>query len=221
MPNNGHKPPVVKSCAPSLIKQSDCPCGTDRPLNRGRRTLLKLGLLAATWSPVSVMAARKPEKMRPQPGDNLVFAFGEREGQLILDDDIKMNAAPVEAYPKYVAETSSESIIRDRSRLNMVLVMRLLPESLNKAMNQYVTDGLVAYSAVCTHTGCTVEGWNADSKQMICPCHGSLYDATNGASVVKGPAPKPLAMLPLRLEAGEIIVAGKFSRKVGFQQQRY
>ena len=103
----------------------------------------------------------------------------------------------------------------------MVLVMRLSTDSLNDAMKQNVSDGLVAYSAVCTHTGCTVEGWDADNKQMICPCHGSLYDATNSANVVKGPAPKPLAMLPLRLEAGHLTVAEKFSRKVGFQQQRY
>ncbi len=159
--------------------------------------------------------------MRPQPGDNLVFAFGDREGQVIQSDDIKLNAAPIEAYPKYIAENTADSILRDRSRLNMVLVMRLTPESLSATMADKTADGLVAYSAVCTHTGCTVEGWDAENKQMICPCHGSLYDATNGANVLKGPAPKPLAMLPLRIDAGAIMVAGSFSRKVGFQQQRY
>jgi Rieske Fe-S protein len=210
----------MKNCSPE-----DCPCQAAGPLNRSRRALLKLGLLTAISSPFGVftaaIAASKPEKMRPQPGDKLVFAFGDREGQIIQSEDIELDAKPVEAYPKFVADNAENSVVRDRSRLNMVLVMRLSPESLNEAMKQNVSDGLLAYSAVCTHTGCTVEGWDANKKQMICPCHGSLYDATNGANVVKGPAPKPLAMLPLRIEAGELTVAGKFSRKVGFQQQRY
>jgi len=94
-----------------------------------------------------------------------------------------------------------------------------LPETLSESMITGAPEGLVAYSAVCTHTGCTVEGWDAEKKYMICPCHGSKYDAANGANVLTGPAPKPLAMLPLRIEAGKIVVAGKFSRKVGYKRQ--
>lgn len=210
----------MKNCSPD-----DCPCRVTRPLNHSRRALLKLSVFTAISFPFgsfsTAFATGKPEKMRPQPGDKLVFAFGDREGQLIQSDDIKQDARPIEAYPKLVAENAEDSVVRDRSRLNMVLVMRLSPESLSEAMKDNISDGLIAYSAVCTHTGCTVEGWDVEKRQMICPCHGSLYDATNQANVVKGPAPKPLAMLPLRLEAGVITVAGKFSRKVGFQQQRY
>lgn len=206
----------MENCSPE-----GCPCRAAKPLTRSRRALLKLGLLSAIGSPLGVFAANKPEKIRPQPGDRLVFAFGDRQGQIIRSDDINLNARPVAAYPKLVAENAQHSIIRDRSRLNMVLVMRLSSASLSDSMVRNISDGLVAYSAVCTHTGCTVEGWDTNKKQLICPCHGSLYDAANGAAVVKGPAPKPLAMLPLRVEVGEITVAGKFSRKVGFQQQRY
>jgi Rieske Fe-S protein len=180
-----------------------------------------MGILAAMWSPLDVLAARKPEKMRPQPGDHLVFAFGDRAGQLIQSEDIKLGAAPVEAYPKLVAQIGSESVLRDRSRLNMVLVIRLLPERLSRATRENTAEGVVAYSAVCTHTGCTVEGWDADYKHLICPCHHSRYDATNSANVLSGPAPKPLAMLPLRIEAGKILVARKFTRKVGFKINKY
>ncbi|RLA54340.1 MAG: hypothetical protein DRR42_02160 [Gammaproteobacteria bacterium] len=208
----GNQPPTNKNCSPE-----DCPCRGGNSLNRRRRSLLKFALLAATFSPFYALAARKPEKMRPQPGDQLVFAFGDQEGQLIQGADIKLDSAPVAAYPKDLAG----NIVRNRSRLNMVLVMRLSPESLNDTLKQNAADGLVAYSAICTHTGCIVEGWSEDKKQMICPCHGSTYDAANSANVVKGPAPKPLAILPLTVKTGSIEVAGKFSRKVGFQQQRY
>ncbi|MEV0323394.1 Rieske (2Fe-2S) protein [Streptomyces sp. NPDC050658] len=46
-----------------------------------------------------------------------------------------------------------------------------------------------AFSAVCTHQGCTV-GEVADGT-INCPCHGSKYRIAD-ASVAGGPAPRPL-----------------------------
>ena len=48
--------------------------------------------------------------------------------------------------------------------------------------------GIYAMTAICTHQGCTVNGWNG--SVFPCPCHGSQYDL-NGA-VVQGPATLPL-----------------------------
>jgi len=48
--------------------------------------------------------------------------------------------------------------------------------------------GIYAMTAICTHQGCTVNGWNG--SVFPCPCHGSQYNL-NGA-VVQGPAPLPL-----------------------------
>jgi len=51
------------------------------------------------------------------------------------------------------------------------------------------SDGsLTAFSAVCTHAGCTV-GYEGD--EIVCPCHGGTYDPTTGA-VTGGPPPAPL-----------------------------
>ena len=194
-----------------------CPCRANRTTSQGRRSVLKLGLLTALWSPLSVFAASKPAKIRPQPGDYLVFAYGERQGEVITSDDVALNAKPIEAFPKHLAS----DVTRDRSRLNALLLVRLDAQSLPSSMDKYAADGLVAYSAVCTHTGCTVEGWNAATLELTCPCHGSKYAAANGAKVLLGPAPKPLAMLPLKIDSGAIIVAGAFSRKVGFKVNKY
>jgi Rieske Fe-S protein len=46
-----------------------------------------------------------------------------------------------------------------------------------------------AFSATCTHRGCTV-GSVSDGK-IHCPCHGSAFNVTDG-SVANGPAEKPL-----------------------------
>ena len=47
-----------------------------------------------------------------------------------------------------------------------------------------------AFSAVCTHMGCTVSQI-ADGR-IDCPCHGSEYSIKNGA-VLAGPAPQAAA----------------------------
>jgi thiosulfate dehydrogenase [quinone] large subunit len=52
------------------------------------------------------------------------------------------------------------------------------------------TDGkLTAFSAVCTHAGCTV---GYEGGQIVCPCHGGTFDASTGA-VISGPPPQGLA----------------------------
>jgi cytochrome b6-f complex iron-sulfur subunit len=63
---------------------------------------------------------------------------------------------------------------------------------------------VVAFTAICTHQGCTVAP--ATGMQLKCPCHGSTYDAATGKNT-GGPAPSPLAAIPVKVE-GDSIVAG-------------
>jgi Rieske Fe-S protein len=58
-----------------------------------------------------------------------------------------------------------------------------------------------AFSAVCTHRGCTVDSVNGGT--INCPCHGSKYKISDG-SVANGPAPKPLSRKSIKVENGEI-----------------
>ena len=62
----------------------------------------------------------------------------------------------------------------------------------------------VAYSAVCTHQGCTVA---YQGGQLACPCHGSIFDPANGAAVVSGPARRPLPEVPVEVSGGEVLRA--------------
>ena len=61
-----------------------------------------------------------------------------------------------------------------------------------------------AFTAVCTHMGCTVG--SVSGGTINCPCHGSKYSITDG-SVVHGPAPKALAPIAIKVD-GTSIVAG-------------
>lgn len=60
-----------------------------------------------------------------------------------------------------------------------------------------------AFSAVCTHQGCTVR--DVVDGAIACPCHGSRFDITDG-SVVRGPAQQPLARLDIAVEGGTLTV---------------
>jgi Rieske Fe-S protein len=61
-----------------------------------------------------------------------------------------------------------------------------------------------AFTAVCTHMGCTVG--SIANGTITCPCHGSTYSIKDG-SVEGGPAPKPLAEIAIKVEGDEIIKA--------------
>jgi len=78
-------------------------------------------------------------------------------------------------------------------------------DSGNPAVLVHLKSGdFVAYSAVCTHQGCTVayKGGN-----LACPCHGSVFDPAKGAEVVAGPALTPLPEIPVKIQGGEVIRA--------------
>ncbi len=78
-------------------------------------------------------------------------------------------------------------------------------ESGNPAVLVHLDSGdFVAYSAVCTHQGCTVAYRNG---QLACPCHGSIFDPANGAAVVSGPARSPLPEVPVEVSGGEVLRA--------------
>lgn len=60
---------------------------------------------------------------------------------------------------------------------------------------------VVAFSAICTHMGCTVV---PDGERFHCPCHGSVYDLATGDNV-SGPAPRPLPAVPVVVRDGLVV----------------
>jgi Rieske Fe-S protein len=149
----------------------------------------------------------------PQENDGLAFAYGDRAGQAIAPSDVALGAKQILAYPLDPVTKRA----RDGSRLNQLIVVRLDPAKLAPDTLARAADGIVAYSGVCTHTGCDVTDWFADSLRFKCPCHESEFDPGDAARVVGGPAPWQLAALPLKIADGALLIAGAFVGRVGFQ----
>ena len=60
------------------------------------------------------------------------------------------------------------------------------------------------FSAICTHQGCVVG--DVSNNEIICPCHGSKFSATDG-SVINGPATKPLPTENISIDGTSIVLA--------------
>ena len=80
----------------------------------------------------------------------------------------------------------------------------------------WTVDNIVAYSRICTHVGCPVGLYEQTTHHLLCPCHQSTFDASTGATVIFGPAPRPLPQLPLTVDAqGYLVARSDFTQPVG------
>jgi Rieske Fe-S protein len=70
-------------------------------------------------------------------------------------------------------------------------------------VTQPVAGQFKAFSAICTHMGCTVG--SVSGGLIKCPCHGSEYSIQDG-SVKGGPAPKALPAKQVTVTGDQITV---------------
>jgi rieske iron-sulfur protein len=209
----------METLAPSEETSADAPPGRSwiepsRAVPSRRAVLCGLCAAAATLGTVPARADKPIDAARnmlAQPGDWLASFQDGHAGALIDPADIKRDMPPLLAWPFDPAK----KIARDGSRLNLVLVMRFDPAALSPDEKPRAANGIIAYTAVCTHQGCWVTDWLAKKQLLHCPCHGSEYDPRRGGAVVAGPAPRELPALPLRLAGGRLEVAASFTGHVG------
>ncbi len=80
----------------------------------------------------------------------------------------------------------------------------------------WAPQGFIVFSKICTHAGCPVGLYQADTHQLFCPCHQSAFDVLEGANVVFGPATRALPQLPIEVDhEGVLRAMGDFSSPVG------
>ena len=193
-------------------------CNSDGPRSTrhtcSRRSVLQIaistGIAITAARPVAADSSAE-NSVPPKAGDHLVFAEGERTGQEIKPDDLVLGEQQIMAWPMDPAS----KVVQDGSRLNEIIVLRLDPGTLDADTSPYAAQGIVAYSAICKHAQCPVNGWNKEKQVLHCFCHNSEYDPRKSAAVVFGPAPRPLPILPLKIDDGTLMVAAPFRGKVG------
>jgi Rieske Fe-S protein len=170
----------------------------------GRRLALEVGFCL-------VLA---PDLALAQTEGDLLVPVGNAAPEPLPPDDVPLGGKQIFAWPIDPAS----STVRSGSRLDKVLLLRLDPESFDPMTKEHAVAGVIAYSAICPHTGCDVTSWHADRQLLECPCRYSTYDPKEAAKVVSGPTPRPLPALPLKIADGRLVVAKPFTGRAGFQQ---
>ncbi|OIJ89123.1 Rieske (2Fe-2S) protein [Streptomyces colonosanans] len=74
----------------------------------------------------------------------------------------------------------------------------------NVVVSRAADGSLKAYSTVCTHGGCPIN--KLSGTTLICPCHGSRFDATTG-KVLQSPATVPLTELSVEVKNGKVVAS--------------
>ncbi|MFB6069975.1 MAG: ubiquinol-cytochrome c reductase iron-sulfur subunit [Halanaeroarchaeum sp.] len=152
-------------------------------------------------------------------GQNLVLAkqFESSSGETFdvgatITKDMMSPPDSILAYPAKLVDRK-----RFRIRLH-----RLEPDQITEPTKVELTaEGYVAYSAICTHLGCTVD-WIEEAHQETnkpydhCYCHGSEYDPYEGAKVIHPPASRPLPQIGVTIsDEGNVQLTSDFEAKVG------
>ena len=90
-------------------------------------------------------------------------------------------AIPIIAYfyPKNLEETPEEAVLVASPDELPVGEAKLVPFGRYPALVINTSQGLRAYSAVCTHFACLVK-WNPESGMIECPCHEGYLTLSTG-----------------------------------------
>lgn len=108
-----------------------------------------------------------------------------------------------------------DSIGDERSQTVLVRVDQALLE-LPKDRENWAPNGILAYSRVCTHAGCTVGLYEKTQYLLLCPCHQSTFDVLRAARPNSGPAARALPQLPIYADSdGTLRAGGGFSEPPG------
>jgi len=154
-----------------------------------------------------------PASIRPREGDRLIKS-GDGSLTPLRPDDIPIGAGFTMAW----AYDPAQKIARSGTRLNQLLLLRFDAAGLAAETRDRSAAGVVAYTSICTHSGCDVDTWLEKESHLFCSCHESKFDPRDAARVVDGPAPRPLPALPLTIVDGVLVVAKPFTAPVGFEK---
>ncbi len=187
-----------------------------------RRTLM-LGTLPLLAAPVVLL-----RDLGPQPGTSLRHTVWS-PGRRLLVQGTNQPITPAEfSAPGSMITIVPDGYTDDQDALTKaaVILIKFEPGQLHiptrrqgstlvGTMN-WTVDNIVAYSKICTHVGCPVALYEQTTHHILCPCHQSTFDAPTGATVIFGPAARPLPQLPMTTDSSGFLVArSDFTQPVG------
>lgn len=190
----------------SVDDESSCECIDCETDAVSRREVMGFGAAIAAGSlglTGQALANEGPLNQPVQPGDRFMITRGKMKNTLLTRDILEASAKPVEGFPV----TPDTHQPRDVYRNNRVLMLRLDESGMDQATKERTSDGILIYSAICTHKGCTIKSWMKKQQHLRCHCHLSVFDPNALGRVVSGPAKRQLPAVPIEIDAEGYVVA--------------
>ena len=190
----------------SDLPLAPCGCSNAAQVNAPRRRIIRIAVVGLA-APLALAAWAAAPTFS---GDRLVAEDAEGAPAPLRVADLKPGK-PVVAFPLDAKRNGP----RDETRLNKIVLIRLPEAEMSAEARARAVEGVLAYSAVCTHQACDVKTWLAKEKALVCFCHASKFAVLDGGAVISGPAPRALPTLPLTLDGDLLVIAGGFSTPPG------
>ncbi|MEV6795706.1 Rieske 2Fe-2S domain-containing protein [Streptomyces sp. NPDC051320] len=187
----------------------------------GRRKLLRNTLFGAmAMVPLAgVMLLRDLGPLPEQKLRKTLWAKGKvlvnmNTNQPLRPEDVAVGSLTF-AMPEGLDE-SQEDFQKQIAKAALMIV-RIQPEEIkDKQEREWAHEGIVAYSKICTHVGCPISLYEQQTHHVLCPCHQSTFDLSDGARVIFGPAGHPLPQLRIGVNGeGNLEALGDFAKPVG------
>ncbi len=187
----------------------------------GRRSLIKRSLLGSVGL-ISLTPILLLRDLGPLPGKQLETTNWEAGRRLVTDPDrkpLKASDLQVGAVAHILPEMpeGSELTLNDLVK-DPVILVRLRPEDFNLPADRkdWVHEGIIAFSKICSHMGCAVGLYEQQTHHLLCPCHQSTFDVETGAQVIFGPSARALPQLAITIDSeGYLIAKQGFMEPVG------
>lgn len=191
---------------------TDFEAGTTGLRRRGLLTGLAgtafAALAGALLFPIRSLGPRPGRDLKETPYAGSVKRVVTEDGNPIRPEDLPVDGV-LTVWPEGHTHAADAPTLLIHTRPGQEL--RLQGEKVG-----WVVGGIVAYSKLCTHTGCPVGLYQADEALLLCPCHQSTFDVLDGAEPIFGPAARPLPQLPLDVDDdGYLVATGDFEAPVG------
>ncbi|MBY8876518.1 cytochrome bc1 complex Rieske iron-sulfur subunit [Actinacidiphila acidipaludis] len=187
----------------------------------GRRKLIRTTMYGA-MALVPLAGVVLLRDLGPLPEDKLRHTLWSK-GKVLINSNTNRPLRPEDvavgsltfAQPEGLQESDED--FQQQIAKAALMIVRLKPEDIkDKQEADWGHQGIVAFSKICTHVGCPISLYEQQTHHVLCPCHQSTFDLSDGARVIFGPAGHPLPQLRISVNGdGNLVALGDFAVPVG------
>ncbi|MBW3595481.1 MAG: Rieske 2Fe-2S domain-containing protein [Actinobacteria bacterium] len=179
------------------------------PLER-RSFLTKL--IALAFGTLGIAALFPIRSLGTKPGRDLFHTAWAEGLKLVTENGVAVKAEQLAVNGVLTVFPQGHTDAADAQ----TVLIRLPPDADAPGPESASVEGFVAFSKVCTHAGCPVGLYQAESRELFCPCHQSAFAVMQGAEPTSGPATRPLPQLPIGIDDdGYLVALGDFPEPIG------